>query len=103
MTKLKNRVTTQKNPITIYVVEGITGEYEDYRTWQVAAYKSKAKAEKKVEEATNEVARLLSTYPSAGNAREAIRKGKDINKADPSMQLDCTGTEYYIRTITTDD
>ena len=76
--------------ITIYVIGGTTGEYSDRSDWIVCAYRDKALADLHVHNAQIRAIEINKTRES----RYAAPKG--ANEFDPHMQMDYTGTEYYL-------
>ncbi len=78
----------------IYIVMGSAGEYSDHRTWQVAAYKTDEEARKHVEKAAERFRELnLEHHEDV----YAIPKG--ANEYDSYMQVDSTGTRYYVEEV----
>ena len=75
--------------MTIYVVQGSTGEYSDHIEWLVKAYADEKQAQTHVVLAQ---ARANELY--AGVPRYYDIKGK--NEHDPEMQTDYTGTHYAL-------
>jgi hypothetical protein len=73
--------------MTIFVVEGSTGEYSDHREWPVMAYRDEAAAKAHVEAATRRANDL--------KAQHACDIPDGANEHDPGMQTDYTGTRYY--------
>jgi hypothetical protein len=78
----------------IYIVMGTTGEYSDRSEWPVAAYFDVLKAQEHVENATKvaqgiEVTRTSPywTHPDQSN------------QYDPNMQMDYTGTQYFLMDV----
>ncbi len=70
----------------IYVVIGETGEYDDFRRWNVKAFGNKRKA-------TN-FKKKLNKIASFSNSE---RTCKDLVLAgDKNAQVDYTGTEYLL-------
>lgn len=90
--------------IGLWVVFGQTGEYSDHNEWPVMAFTSEAKANAWEKNATDWlVARGLSKNNSE-NVRnytdypdEPAKKEK--SPWDPSLQVDYTGTDYYVAKI----
>jgi hypothetical protein len=78
--------------ITIYLVMGSTGEYDDWREWIVCAYKDKERA-KEHSKLAEEKADFLFQTKSYRDAREPAGQ----NEFDPRMDMDHTGTEYRIQ------
>jgi len=79
----------ESNPM-IYVVMGQTGEYSDNREWAVMAYMDENKAKQHVEGASAFAREAYDRNGRYGGAK------KGDNPLDPDMQIDYTGTNYYI-------
>jgi len=77
----------------IYIVTGATGEYSGHREWAVMAYFNKEAAHS---HATN-AARRAEELAAAQSDRYSAKTGP--NEFDPNMQMDYTGTEYFVRTV----
>lgn len=78
-------------PNMIYVVHGCTGDYSDSENWAVCAYRSKEKAEKHVSKAMHRAMELHK-----GRKTRYSEPAPGSNEFDPNMQMQITGTEYYI-------
>lgn len=77
----------------IFVVHGQTGEYDDHRTWQVAAFTSKRRAQTWARRANAWAKRHgLHNEHVAYNNRD---KAAD-NPYDPGARCDYTGMSYYV-------
>jgi hypothetical protein len=76
--------------VKIYIVNGTTGEYSDRDDWVVCAYTSLDKAE---EHASNAMHRAKEIQHSH---RQYYRPQPGENEFDIHMQMDYTGTEYYV-------
>jgi hypothetical protein len=74
----------------IYIVEGTTGDYSDRTDWVVCAFRSKKKAEDLAHKAMRRAKEIQISRPSRYDAP------KGENEFDAKMQMDYTGTEYYI-------
>ena len=86
----------------IYVVSGSTGEYSDRREWNVAAYFSEARAARRVVE-LDRVAKEIYQR-TRGPAPDLDAWSDEYKQAiatsgDPDMQIDYTGTNYYLAAI----
>jgi hypothetical protein len=69
----------------IYIVEGTTGEYSDRMEWIVCAFTNEQKAKAHVEGAAKRAREIfLAGYP------------RQRNEFDPEMQMDYSGTEYFL-------
>lgn len=78
--------------MTIYIVEGSTGEYSDRREWSVKAFRSQEKAEAYVTLCEAWLREHRVNDDNFGIDRYELM-GK--NPHDPNMQIDYTGTRYY--------
>lgn len=74
-------------PEMIYIVQGDTGEYSDYTSWFVCAYRDEAMA--------REHARLAQSAAPSGDAGGHERAGAK-NPYDSNMTVDYTGVEYCV-------
>jgi hypothetical protein len=74
---------------TIYVVMGSTGEYSDKDYWPVKAFLNKELSEKYIAKCSARAREIENTRPS----RYDLEKG--LNKFDPEMRMDYTGTSYF--------
>lgn len=83
--------------ITIYVVEGQTGEYSDHRYWSVRAFTNEQKAEDFCDKVKARALELLAKYGTHYN----IPSG--ANEFDPSMSIDYTGIEYFVYELDLDN
>ncbi len=83
---------------TLYVVMGTTGEYSDRSEWPVRAFIDETAAETLAVLAT---ARAKEIEDTKGNRYSSIPDG--ANEHDQQMQMDYTGTKYYIMTVPLDD
>lgn len=80
--------------IPIYVVMGTTGEYSDRSQWPVKAYRTEASARVLVEKASERAREIeVATKGSYRAMREAV------NEHDPHMDMDYTGTTYYVMKV----
>ena len=78
----------------IYVVFGMTGEYDDAHDWAIAAYTDKAMAEEHAKLAYKDSVRLLQEYKGE---RHLIPYA--ANRYDKEMCMDSNGVEYTVATI----
>jgi len=76
----------------IYIVQGATGEYSDFREWVVCAFKDEQKAIDLVEAATERARTIFALY-KASSYRYKVYKTNDF---DPEMEMDYTGTRYEV-------
>ncbi len=76
----------------IYVVMGTTGEWSDRTEWTVAAYIDEEEAKKHVELASEKA----NEEAVKGNASSNKWNYQYKNEYDKSMQIDYTGTSYFI-------
>jgi len=83
--------------VTIYIVVGECGEYDDYRDWVVKAFRSEERADEFVKEVTAEYERLRKKYSGSAIADAwymRMHEAGDFNPLDPGMLTDDSGTEY---------
>lgn len=83
----------------IYIVEGSTGEYSDRRNWNVIAYTNKQEAE---DHAFNATKRAKEIFPFREDFWEYNRSefpDRLKNEFDPRMDMDYTGTDYYVTEV----
>jgi hypothetical protein len=78
--------------MTIYVVQGSTGEYSDHREWLVRAYSDEEKAKAKVVRCTERA----NAAQAAGVCIYDSVESAPFRNEDPMLQLDYTGTNYSI-------
>ena len=81
-------------PVTIWIVEGVTGEYSDHRDWLVASYLSEDDAKEHVAQATARASeiQLHPNYPGHHYGEE--EDAELNNEWDSDMVIDYTGTRY---------
>lgn len=87
---------------TIYVVFGTTGEYSDRSEWPVRAFRTEAQAQELIEKASAAAREVFLKYESGELHRWDIDDG-DFNPYDSKMQIDYTGTTYYIYKVELDE
>ncbi len=75
----------------VYVVVGSTGQYSDHREWYVMAFLSRAKAERFTEAVSAEYRKIKQRY-----SENLWNIPEKANPLDPDMQIDYTGTNYYV-------
>ena len=73
----------------IYIVQGITGEYEDYYEWVLCAYADEETAKDHAKRAETRAKESLKEY----DTWNLVPYGS--NEHDPLMHIDYTGI-YYI-------
>ncbi len=73
----------------LWVVIGSSGEYEDYRTWNVAAFRTEDAAKRRAALAKAEADRLERLYKES-------QAWSQVNKFDRCMQCSYTGVEYCV-------
>lgn len=78
----------------IYVVRGETGEYEDYQSWSVSAFKQKEQAQQLVKRLNDEIKRIYP--PTSVRMEYAMYKSLEqrLSKIDSRASVDYTGTLY---------
>lgn len=76
----------------IYLVEGETGEYSDYRNWIVAAFVSRELAQKLAENANKRAQELGAKDWSSKKYDDDAEK----NEYDLNMDMDYNGTTYRV-------
>lgn len=74
------------NDVTIYLVVGSTGVYDDHKEWEVIAYPKKEDAEAHAKAAKSFVPQYTQKYGV-------------VNPYDPDMEVDWNGTVYNVREI----
>lgn len=82
--------------MTIYIVKGTTGEYDDTCLWDVKAFKDKEDALKFLSQCQ---AHADKEYINAGGRKFTFCYKLKDSPYDPKFDMDYTGTEYYIREI----
>lgn len=82
--------------IEVHVVEGTTGEYEDRTEWPVVGFTDRARAEA--------FCKSINKWCQERSLHVHRYSGDDVptNPYDPHMQVDYTGTEYHLYTVTVD-
>jgi hypothetical protein len=87
----------------IYVVMGVTGEYSDRNEWPVCAFSDEKMAQERVEKATFRAAEIRiqkdAGRAAGGNWYEAEKALLQTNEFDPDMEMDYTGTSYFLYTV----
>jgi ribosomal protein L6P/L9E len=81
--------------MTIYIVEGSTGEYSDHQEWPVIAYKNEEDAKAHVEQASAFAREIMAG--SKSHMYNDIRDAK--NPYDVNMRIDYTGVNYRYYSI----
>lgn len=82
----------------IFIVHGMTAEYEDRTDWSVMAYIDEIKAQRHV---INAQCRADEIYTRCKGLYEESKHGK--NEFDPNMLMDLDGTRYFVKTIDLDE
>ena len=77
----------------IFVVMGSTGEYSDRTEWPVLAYTDEDLAKEHVVNADRRAKEIYATRKT----RYGVEKG--INEFDPDMDMNYTGTSYFLYTV----
>lgn len=80
----------------IWLVGGMTGEYEDHRQWVVCYFNKEADAKKMAEclsARAREALRILEENPDPTAPR------KFMEPFDPYFGMDYTGTHYYVTEV----
>lgn len=77
----------------IFLVIGVTGEYEDHHEWVVCAYRDIQSAHEHAKRADEEAKKIFQERP-----KENI---SSVHKTvlDESMHIDYTGTHYYVEEV----
>jgi hypothetical protein len=88
---MPKKKTTEKK--FIYVVTGSTGEYSDRREWTVFAFMDEKKALDFADECEKEADRLNDER--GGD----FGLGGKTSKYDPFIQMDYTGTVYFVEQV----
>ena len=84
-----------ENASNIYVVVGTTGEYSDRIEWPVIAYHSEVEAEEHVKAASRWLEQnVVPNRPYRPRLPDGVK-----NPYDPEMELDYTGTKWFIYTV----
>lgn len=86
--------------MNIHVVFGSTGEYSDRTEWPVVAYTQELDAQSHVAAATakaREIEAAIQSYH--GEDWDYEKNLCKTNQFDPQMQMDYTGTHYYMVTV----
>lgn len=80
--------------ITVYLVVGETGEYDDYQHWNVRAYRKREDADA-LSAALNAIARVPGKYRYSWAERSAMYE-KLMDAGDPNPSIDYNGTSYEV-------
>lgn len=75
----------------VYIVVGMTGEYDDFREWAVAAFTSKRRAETWKKNCKRYAPRKKQAAGLLWSGRDELH-----NPYDPDMDVDYTGVSYYV-------
>jgi hypothetical protein len=82
---------------TIYIVQGHTGEYDDYRSWLVTAYLSEHAAQTRLDFLKSKVKEMKLNTEATYDLM--YKKSKEMKQFDPDFKCDYTGTCYEIITL----
>jgi hypothetical protein len=74
----------------IFLVQGTTGEYSDRSEWVVCAFRSKEKAEAHAHDAQWRAKEIEHSHQRYYHPKQGE------NEFDPEMQMDYTGTAYFL-------
>lgn len=81
----------------IHVVMGMTGEYSDRTEWPVRAYADVTRAQEHVRKAADRARELEQWRDGDDDAwRYADVLTRPSNEYDPMMQMQYTGTTYFL-------
>jgi len=88
-----------KSSETIFIVTGETGEYEDHKEWQVAAFREKSMAKTFARECNKEAKRIFRNIRKHDkiivNYDERVKNGGlKPHKYDSKFETEYTGTKY---------
>lgn len=87
---------------TIYVVQGMTGEYSEHQEWLVKAFRSQLAAQDHVSKLSAWLMERGLSYQERGTA-----PNYDVNEEtcpfDDAFKVDYTGTRYFISETTLED
>ena len=79
----------------ISIVMGMTGEYSDRSEWPVRAFLTARRAEKYALAAKQRADVIAKEHGGTRLVPQDILQQKP-NELDPGMQMDYTGTEYFV-------
>lgn len=83
--------------MTVYIVEGWTGEYYDYYDWIVKAFMSKEKALEYKKKCEDFVAPLQKLHDNdLSKFVDTMQQLKPEEMPDPNLSIYYNGTEYVI-------
>lgn len=77
---------------TVYIVMGRCGEYSDHREWPVRAFLNE-------HEAADLVVKATACARELGSSHYSTWADERRNAFDPNMQIDYTGTDYYVMDV----
>jgi hypothetical protein len=84
--------------MTIYIVQGSTGEYSDRTDWIVCAYTDKEKADEHATKAEAWGIGYAGRWEVRDySAKEDVAMENDKNPFDPNFRQDYTGTSYWVK------
>ena len=79
----------------IYIVIGNTGEYSDFRQWNVCAYMSEKSARARV----TELDMLMKSIGAKWDQDGCVEAMRNNERGDRSFEIDYTGTTYYYNVV----
>lgn len=83
--------------MTIYIVQGTTGEYSNRNDWLVCAYRTQEQADEHASKATHRAKEIQEQVHKDGcRYTDREREIWRTNEYDPDMQMDYTGTLYIV-------
>lgn len=80
--------------LPIFLVIGTTGEFDDYHEWVVCAYRNIESAQAHAKLANEDAKKRFSDRDRGSGIVQRVD-----SPLDPGMQIDYTGTTYYIEEI----
>lgn len=89
--------------MTIYIVEGSTGEYSDHTEWPVRAYRTEAAAKEMVELCSAEYRRIAIEMKRLGLDYYDNLPESCIHKYDDRMRMDYNGVNYQCYPVELED
>ena len=82
--------------MVVYIVHGITGEYEDRREWIAGIFETEEWAEQFKWMCQNDAHYMLDEVEDEDGAVYPRYYGEEYTGHDPEFQIDYTGTWYQI-------
>lgn len=85
----------------IYIVTGATGEYSDRSEWLIRAYTNEAQAREHVMNAENWYRQNVLNGKKKLSWDDYLKRSGEwgINPYDPKMEVDYTGTYYFLQEV----